>query len=150
MPIYEFACDRCRKVVQFFFRVPGDRVPETCPRCGGRGLRRVLSGFAVGRGGRGTPEKSEGGAGAPSGLDEDRLERAMGRLEGELDSVDEEDPRQMGRVLRRLMEEAGTDLGPEVDTAIRRLEAGEDPEKIDEDLGGGGGEYEKDETLYEE
>jgi hypothetical protein len=48
----------------------------------------------------------------------------------------------------------------ELDQAIKRLEAGEDPEKIEEDMGdllgdmggppgSGGGEYQRDEGLYD-
>jgi hypothetical protein len=46
----------------------------------------------------------------------------------------------------------------ELDTAIKRLEAGEDPEKIEADMGdfmgsleggGGGGDYTKDSGLYD-
>jgi hypothetical protein len=63
------------------------------------------------------------------------MEKALSRLEREMSSLDENDPRQMGQFMRRMMEETGTDLGPEMETAIRRLEAGEDPEKIEEDMG---------------
>jgi hypothetical protein len=85
----------------------------------------------------------------------------MRRLEGEMDSLNEEDPRQMGRLLRRVMEESGTGLGEGMDEALRRLEAGEDPEKIEEELGevmgdvgddggpGSDGEYSYDNHLYE-
>ena len=66
--------------------------------------------------------------------------------------------KQLGKFMRRVMEETGTDLEPEMETAIRRLEAGEDPEKIEEEMGdllgpegpgGGGGGYDYDDELYD-
>ena len=74
-----------------------------------------------------------------------------------LDGVDENDSRSMGRVMRKLAEESGEQMPPEMDEMCRRLEAGEDPEKIEESMGdllgeeghgpeGGGG---MDNTLYE-
>jgi putative FmdB family regulatory protein len=164
MPIYEFACDTCRRVVQFFLRSPSSAAPTACPRCGKEGLRRLLSGFAVGGKARRAEEPGSGpepgpGSEAGAGPDPDRLERALSRLEGEMDSIDEDDPRQMGRFLRRVMEETGTGFGKEMDEAVRRLEAGEDPEKIEEEMegllgdegGGPGAEggYEHDDHLYE-
>ena len=151
MPIYEFACDKCRKVYQFFFRSPSAKKKPRCPSCGNRGLRRHMSRFAV----------KSGGAGEPASADEPdpaRMEQALGRLERDMGSLDENDPRQMGHFMRRMMEETGTDLGPEMETAIRRLESGEDPEKIEEEMGdllgddvgsGDGSDYGYDDNLYE-
>jgi putative FmdB family regulatory protein len=159
MPIYEFACDACRSVVQVFFRSAGAASPK-CPRCGAPGLRRLLSGFAVGgraRRGKG-PDAGQAAGGEP---DPAKVEAALSRLEGEMGDLDEEDPRQMGRLLRRVMQETGTDLGGGVDEALRRLEAGEDPEKIEDELGdvlgeggeddgsGGDDDYCHDDHLYE-
>jgi len=67
----------------------------------------------------------------------------------------------MMRKMKEVMPE-GT-MPKELDVAIRRLEAGEDPEKIEEDMGevlgdfmggeeggmGGSGGYEKDAGLYD-
>jgi len=52
-----------------------------------------------------------------------------------MEGVDENDPRQVARIMRRFSEATGMDLGPEAGEAIRRLEAGEDPEKIEEEMG---------------
>ena len=153
MPIYEFACDRCRKIFQFFFRSASSRKRPKCPRCGRGGLKRRLSRFATG-----STEKSRSEGTPPAGdIDPGRLESAMNKLEGEMESIDENAPRQMGRFLRRVMEETGQEVPPDLLTAIKRLEAGEDPEKIEEDMGdlldggmdGAGGEYGYDDTLYD-
>jgi putative FmdB family regulatory protein len=43
MPIYEYRCDRCEQLSEFFLRV-SDPHPEACPRCGERGsLKKQIS-----------------------------------------------------------------------------------------------------------
>ena len=51
-----------------------------------------------------------------------------------LAGLDTEDPKAMARAIRRMADEMGEDLGSEVSEALSRLEAGEDPEKIERDL----------------
>jgi hypothetical protein len=101
-----------------------------CPRCGRPELEKQVSPFAVSLG-----RKDEPMEGVPD-MDEERMERALEGLAGEMEGVDENDPRQMARFMRRFSETTGMDLGSEVEEAIRRLEAGEDPEKIEEEIGG--------------
>ena len=46
MPIYEYACDACHRVVSSYQqRFPVS--PPPCPCCGSNGLRRIFSTFAV-------------------------------------------------------------------------------------------------------
>ena len=54
---------------------------------------------------------------------------------GEAESIDENDPRQLGRLMRRMGEITGESFDEPMEEAIRRLEAGEDPEKIEDDMG---------------
>jgi putative FmdB family regulatory protein len=43
MPIYEYRCERCEQLSEFFLRV-SDPHPEACPRCGERGsLKKQIS-----------------------------------------------------------------------------------------------------------
>ena len=51
-----------------------------------------------------------------------------------LGDIDENDPRSMGRWMRRMGAESGEDLGPEFNDIVGRLEAGQDPEQIERDL----------------
>ena len=44
-------------------------------------------------------------------------------------------PRQMAAAVRRMTELAGEPVTPTMEEMIRRLEAGEDPEKVEEELG---------------
>ena len=89
------------------------------------------------KGSGGKPEV--GSPGAP-GLDDladltPGQEREMMRLMGQMEGMDENDPKQMGTLMRKMSEITGEGLGPEMEEAVRRLEAGEDPDKIEEDLG---------------
>jgi hypothetical protein len=57
---------------------------------------------------------------------------------------DENDPKSLGRWMRKMSTEVGEDLGPEFDEVVGRLEAGESPEDIEKSLpelaGEGGGD----------
>jgi hypothetical protein len=68
-------------------------------------------------------------------LDEDRLERAMTALAQEAEHLDEDDPRQAAQLMRKLSDMTGLQLGPAMQEALDRMEAGEDPEQIEEELG---------------
>ena len=49
--------------------------------------------------------------------------------------MDDEDPRQAARMMRKLYESTGMKLGDKMEEAIRRMESGEDPDKIEEEMG---------------
>ena len=59
----------------------------------------------------------------------------MQALAGEMDSLDENDPRQGAQLMRKLFDATGLPVGGGMEEALRRMEAGEDPEKIEEDMG---------------
>jgi len=46
----------------------------------------------------------------------------------------EDDPREMGRMMRKMSGEMGEELGPEFDEVVGRLEAGQSPEDIEKEL----------------
>jgi len=130
MPIYEFLCEPCNTIYSFHsFRVNTGKVPA-CPRCGHTGLRRVPSAFGVA-----TARSQESAGEAGDDADDPRLEREMMRLASELEGMDDSDPRQMARAVRKMTELAGEPITPAMEEMIRRLEAGEDPDRIEEDLG---------------
>lgn len=133
MPIYEFLCPACNRIFSFHsFRHQPDKVP-TCPKCGATNLRRVPSSFGIASAPAGGGEAGGGGDGPD--LDDPRMEREMMRLMSEMEGIDEDDPRQMGRAVRRMAEIAGEPITPAMEEMIRRMEAGEDPEQIEEELG---------------
>jgi putative FmdB family regulatory protein len=129
MPIYEFLCESCNRIFSFHsFKVDPEKVPS-CPKCGAGDLERVPSRFGVGTTGK------TGSDGGEDDLDDPRLEREMMRLAADLEGMDENDPRQMAAAVRKMTELAGEPVTPAMEEMIRRLEAGEDPERIEEDLG---------------
>jgi putative FmdB family regulatory protein len=129
VPIYEFYCRDCHRIFSFLARRTGISKRPSCPRCGRKPLDRRVSRFAVSRG-RSEPVSDE----MPD-LDEARLERAMSSLAGEAERIDEEDPRAVAGLMRRLYDATGLQLGPGMEEAIRRMEAGEDPDKIEDEMG---------------
>jgi putative FmdB family regulatory protein len=132
MPVYEFLCRSCNTIYSFHsFKINPDKTPS-CPKCSADDLRRVPSRFGI-NAGRKTDQESGGEDGAD--LDDPRMEREMMRLAAELEGMDENDPRQMAAAVRRMTEIAGEPVTPAMEEMIKRLEAGEDPEKVEEELG---------------
>lgn len=130
MPIYEFYCEDCHTIFNFFSRrINTDKRPA-CPKCGRPELERQVSLFAISK----NRPDSEGDDGMPD-LDDEKLEKAMEAMAGEMEGVDENDPRQVGRMMRRLFDATGMKMGAGMEEALRRMEAGEDMEKIEEELG---------------
>jgi putative FmdB family regulatory protein len=129
MPIYEYRCADCRRRVSVFFRSFSAVGEPVCPRCGGTNLTRLMSRVAIHRGAAGDDD-----FGDDLGGDDE--------FGGMLDGLDENDPRAMARMLRRMSDETGEPLEPEMEEALGRMEAGEDPERVmaelDESPAGGG------------
>lgn len=68
-------------------------------------------------------------------IDERQMEKAMGLLAQEAEHMDENDPRQAADLMRKLTDMTGLDLGSGMEEALNRMEAGEDPEKIEAEMG---------------
>ncbi len=131
MPIYEFYCRDCHTIFSFFARrVDTETVPK-CPKHAKHKLRRQMSRFAISSG-RGDKEPSEG---PEMDFDDEKMEAAMMQMAGEVENMNEDDPRAMARVMRKLMATTGMRMGEGMEEAMRRMEAGEDPDKVEEDLG---------------
>lgn len=130
MPIYEHYCPDCHTLFNFFSRtVKPDRKPD-CPKCGRKGLERQISLFAV------TGHKKEEGAGSEDfPVDESRMESAMAAMAGELEGSNAEDPKSAAQMMRKLSRMTGLEFGGSMQEALSRMEAGEDPETIEAELG---------------
>ena len=144
MPIYEYLCPKCNRVYSFLAKSLSESKTPVCPKCGSRELKKMVSRFALtgltrkSRAkdpGREAPETAPDAAGGPDPLDDPKVEREMMKLLDSAENIDENDPRQLGRLMRRMAEITGEKLEPEMEEAVRRLESGEDPEKIEEDMG---------------
>jgi len=140
MPIYEFYCPQNHRIYQFYARTlaQGSTVPP-CPDNPRFRLQKILSPFAVV--GSGQKKADDGSAAPPPGPADPsadaRMEAAMGRMEQEFSGVDENDPRAMGRMMRRMADLTGEKIGGEMEEVVRKLEEGADPDSLDEQLGEG-------------
>jgi putative FmdB family regulatory protein len=138
MPIYEFYCSACHMLFNFFSARIDTAARPACPRCGRPDLERRPARFAtLKRSAASTESAGEADEDNPfPGLDEERLERAMESMSGDLEGIGEnEDPRQMARFFRRFGEAAGMRLGPRMEEMLRRLDKGEDMESLEEEMG---------------
>lgn len=128
MPIYEFFCAGCNTIFNFFSaRINTSKTPQ-CPKCS-KPLCRQMSTFAtIGR----AKEPEE--AGLPD-IDESKMERVLESLTREAGNINEDDPRQMAGVMRKFTEQTGLALGEGMEEALARMEAGEDPDKIEAEMG---------------
>jgi putative FmdB family regulatory protein len=162
MPIYEFACPQCRRIYNFLSRrVNPDHLP-VCPKCGSKKMSKQVSRFALTRGLAESAAPTESGEPPMPDLDDPRVERAMMELERDMEHLDENNPRHMAHMMKKMKDLMPPGSVPkELDVAIKRLEAGEDPEQIEADLGdvlgdfmggktgGGSGGYTRDSGLYD-
>ena len=113
MPIYEYRCQECgqkaRKLWRSFSGV--DDASLECPRCGAHRFQRLVSRVSFVR------------------SEESRLEDLADPAS--LDGLDEDDPKSLGRWLRKMGSEMGEEMPPEFDEVIDRLESGQSPEEIE-------------------
>ncbi len=111
MPIYEYRCADCRRVISLLVMRPSAAEAPACPRCGGHALTRLMSRFA-------TPKSEE------ARLDALADDTSLG-------DVDENDPASVARFMKKMGREFGEDLGEDFDAAM-------DEATTEGDEGGGG------------
>ncbi len=110
-------------------------------------MERMISSFSfTGR----AKEKSEAPSGDPA--EDARMERAMMEMERDFAGMDENnpDPRALAQMMRKMSDLTGEKMPATMEEMIQRMEAGEDPEKLEEEYGealedfepGAGGEAE--------
>lgn len=132
MPVYEFYCDQCNTIYNFFSRrINTEKIPD-CPKCQDVKLQRRVSLFAAisNRGDSG----GEAEADMPP-IDEAKMEKAMGMLAREAEHINEDDPRQAAQLMRKLSDAAGLKMGTAMEEALGRMERGEDPDKVEAEMG---------------
>ena len=129
MPIYEFYCKECHMIFNFFSKSVNTKKTPMCPQCRKTKLERRMSVFAMSKN-RGEDDETP----FPD-FDEGKMEKAMSLLEKEVGHMDENDPRQAANLMRKLTDMTGMDLGSGMEEALRRMEAGEDPETIEAEMG---------------
>ncbi|NOH00878.1 MAG: zinc ribbon domain-containing protein [Chloroflexi bacterium] len=121
MPTYDFVCNACRKRFDVFMTYSEYGVKAVhCAHCGSGDVRRRMTKVRIAKS-------------AESRMD--GLENGLSSLEGL-----EDDPRALGKMMRKMGSEMGEDLPAEFDEVVDRLEAGQSPEEIESalpDLGEG-------------
>ncbi|MCW5548008.1 MAG: FmdB family transcriptional regulator [Opitutaceae bacterium] len=134
MPIYEYYCPVHHTVYQFYAKTLAQgRTTPRCPDDPAHTLVKLLSSFAVtSAGNRGEPPAADNDGAA----EDPRMEAAMGAMEREFSHVDENDPRAMARMMRRMAELTGEPIDGQMEEVVRKLEEGADPDSLEEELGG--------------
>jgi putative FmdB family regulatory protein len=129
MPIYEFYCHKCNTVYNFFSKnVNTEKIPN-CPKCKRIKLKRQMSIFA-------NPSKDrDAQIDDDVQFDKSTMEKTMAMIASEAEKISEDNPRQAAMLMKKLSQVTGMNLGPGMEEAISRMERGEDPEKIEEEMG---------------
>ncbi len=134
MPIYEFYCPSNNRIYSFYARTMAlaGKVPR-CPDNARYRMERLVSGFSVT--GRAT-ERAAGGGGE-SDVNDGQMEAALAGMEREMGGMDLDnpDPRALAKMMRKMSSLTGERLPGQMDEMIRRMEAGEDPEKLEAEYG---------------
>jgi len=112
MPTYDYICNNCNQRFDVFmtFTEYGKK-PVNCAHCKSKNVRRRMTKVRI--------AKSE----------DSRME-SMADNFGGFEGLDD-DPKEMGRVMRKMGKEMGEEMPPEFDEVVGRLEAGQSPEEIE-------------------
>jgi hypothetical protein len=137
MPIYEYYCPDNHTIYQFYAKtLTQGQITPKCPDNPAYRMQKLVSPFAITRGGtKEQPSDAPPGGGSDPAEDA-RMEAAMSAMEGEFANVDENDPRAMARMMRRMSELTGEKIDGEMEEVVRKLEEGADPDSLEEQLGG--------------
>jgi hypothetical protein len=95
-------------------------------------MEKMVSNFAVTGRAKEPSAMPEGG-----GPDDARMEGVMQEMEREFGGMDSEnpDPRQLARMMRKMSDLTGEKTPPQMEEMLRRMEAGEDPDKLESEFG---------------
>lgn len=132
MPIYEFYCQENNTLYSFLAKsLSYQNVLPRCPASANYSMEKRISGFAfIGK----AKDPSEGG---DDDVDDAKMEGVMAELERDMAGFDEDnpDPKQMAHLMRKMSSLTGEKLPGEMEEMVRRLESGEDPEKLEAEFG---------------
>lgn len=120
MPTYDFICNKCNQRFDMFltFEEYGKKNIR-CAHCNSKDVRRRMTKVRIAK------------------SDDSRMDSMADDFSG-FEGL-EDDPKAMGRMMRKMGKEMGEDLPPEFDEVVGRLESGQSPEEIEKevpDLGG--------------
>ncbi len=111
MPIYQYRCLKCHRRFEILLSYKEYGVKKVaCPHCKSDQVERRIGRIRIAK----SEESRLDALTDPSGL------------EGL-----ENDPRALGKMMRKMGNEMGEEVGPEFDEVVDRLEAGQNPEDIE-------------------
>lgn len=114
MPRYDYRCRECRRKFEIYIAFSDyGKKTVTCPNCGSAKVDRLINRVRVLR------------------SDESRMENLADP--SNLDGLDD-DPRALGRMMRRMKDEVGEEMPPEFDEVVGRLEKGQSPDDIEREM----------------
>jgi truncated hemoglobin YjbI len=144
MPIYEFYSPDTRKIYTFYARsLQSSSITPICPCGKDFKMQKMYSGFSV----TGSSSKKEDSEDAGpndkeddpfANMSEKQASHVMQELEKNLGGMDDEnpDPRQMGKMMRKMCELTGEKMDSVMEEVVRKLEEGANPEELEEKMGG--------------
>lgn len=118
MPLYDYLCLDCHRRFEIYMSYAeyGTRSVQ-CPHCQSANIRRRLPRVRLAR------------------SEEDRIETLADDFADPAALAGlEEDPRAMGRFMRKMSQELGEEMPPEFDEVVERLEKGQRPEEIEKEM----------------
>ena len=115
MPTYDYICNDCNQRFDVFltFAEYGKKIVK-CSLCGSKNVRRRVAKVRI--------AKSEDG----------RMESMADDFSG-FEGL-EDDPKAMGRMMRKMGKEMGEELPPEFNEVVDRLEKGQSPDVIEKEI----------------
>jgi hypothetical protein len=134
MPIYEYYCRENHTIYQFYAKTLAQG--KTTPRCPDNPkfrLQKMVSAFAINSGGTPDEAAEKPPAAAPSAEDR-RLDAAMDSMEREFSGMDENNPKEMARMMRRMTQVSGEKLDGQLEEVVRKLEEGVDPDSLEDKM----------------
>jgi len=115
MPTYDFICNNCNERFDVFltFAEYGKK-KVSCTHCKSKNVRRRMTKVRIAK------------------SDEGRMESMADDFSG-FEGL-EDDPKAMGRMMRKMGKEMGEELPPEFNEVVDRLEKGQSPEEIEKEI----------------
>ena len=117
MPRYDFRCRQCKNRFEIQISYEEYGVKDViCPHCGSDDTERLIRKVRLLR------------------SDESRIAE-FDQFSGVEDLVAmEKNPRELGKMMKKMSSELGEEMGPEFNEVVNRLEKGQKPEDIEKDL----------------
>lgn len=117
MPKYEFVCEECHKYFACTFSYREyDKKELICPACSSKKIDRRIGRVSIAR--------------SESTRFDDLSELADSHRTDQL----ENDPQELGRIMRKMGSEIGKDIGPQFNDVVDRLEYGQTPDEIEKSM----------------